>query len=333
MRYLKPFNESTESPVDFERIRRELVSITKNPHIVQSCTIREDGTVDVIGDFKAVVDIQKLPVKFGIVTGHFDIRSLNLKTLEGCPESCQSFNCSFNWLSSLDGSPKTCQNFNCSNNPIKSLVGGPERVHQKYDCSNTKITNLIGSPETVGDMNVGVTPLTSLEGAPRRIDKDFNVRWTNLKDLVGGPEYVGNWMHIEDSLLTSLEGAPKRVGGIEFSTRFNTLKDPRGLKDTQVSIIIMWECNDPFYKLFNLFTEEDNKRETTRRFIDSLVYNYLRGPIGNPHINLYRLKEALAEFDIALPRMWWITDKIKTLPGYDFHDEEGRVVDFDGNPL
>lgn len=95
----------------------------------------------------------------------------------------------------------------------------------------------------------------------------------------------------------------------------------------------------PLNELIDLFSGEfesyndlpiERKTETTQRFKESLDYNYIRGNDDNPALDLFRFKEALAEFDLD------ISGKLTSeglMRGYEFLDEWGVVVNFDGVPL
>lgn len=330
MRYLKKFDESVSITPNIEEIQRNLIEISRVENVLERCTIRGDGTVDVRGSIEVFCD-EKLPVKFGHVSGRFKLSAPMLTTLEGSPTSCESFECSFT--------------------KIKSLVGGPQKVIYNYDCSHTLITDLVGSPENVISFSCNGTPITSLKGSPKIIVLKFQaISVHNLTDLVGGPESVGSKMHIFSKNICSYEGAPKNVDILAVSSNRGNLKDPRGLEQVRVrEMDFTHDRVDPISFLWRLFfTPQADGRvlntpaDTTKKFIDSLVYNYLRGPKGNPYINLYRLKQALDEIDLQTPYLFrsdsffaknYNPNGLRTLPGYDFVDEEGRVVDFDGNPI
>tara|TARA_B100001059_G_C17671707_1_gene494883 strand:+ start:67 stop:465 length:399 start_codon:yes stop_codon:yes gene_type:complete len=103
-----------------------------------------DGVYNVYGDVLLIIDCEKLPVKFGIVTGHFDCSFNNLNSLEGCPISVGGdFYCYKNNLNSLEGSPRfVVGNFFCYKNNLNSLEGSPISVYGYFSCDehlhNTK---------------------------------------------------------------------------------------------------------------------------------------------------------------------------------------------------
>jgi hypothetical protein len=100
---------------------------------IENYTINSDGTIDVDGDvyigFKYFSN--RIPFKFGRVTGNF--------------------RCEFNKLKSLKGSPYYVGgDFNCFGNELKNLEGSPEEVVGNFICSNNKLTSLEGMPLEIG---------------------------------------------------------------------------------------------------------------------------------------------------------------------------------------
>ena len=72
-----------ESSIVHTSIQRKFL----REHVKGNWHMNPDGTTDVEGDFSLNdVRIEKLPVKFGEVSGNFHLGGcVNLKTLEGCP--------------------------------------------------------------------------------------------------------------------------------------------------------------------------------------------------------------------------------------------------------
>jgi len=100
-------------------------------------TINPDDTIDVNGD----VDLwnklgDKLPVKFGKVSGEFFCCENKLTTLEGCPNYISgSFYCFGNKLTTLEGCPKYVGSyFNCHSNKLTTLEGCPKYVGSDFYC-------------------------------------------------------------------------------------------------------------------------------------------------------------------------------------------------------
>ena len=100
---------------------RENTEFWINQFNIENATIHDNLTVDVegdvdIGNFRVVKKgMGKLPIKFGKVTGSFNIRGCDLKTLYGCPYEIGTannvglhyyFDAAFNQFKTLDFFPK-----------------------------------------------------------------------------------------------------------------------------------------------------------------------------------------------------------------------------------
>ena len=140
--------------------KEDIDSICKK-YGIENYTINEDGTVDVDGDVSIVgkivrdrfinIDLTKLPLRFGKVSGKMQI--------------------SFTKLTSLSGAPREVGgNFYCNNNKLTSLEGSPISVGGHFYCSNNKLTSLKGSPVSVGGgFFCNYNELTTLEGISQEI--------------------------------------------------------------------------------------------------------------------------------------------------------------------
>ena len=235
---------------------------------ITNYTLNSDGTFDVDGNVKLNrMDLDKLPLKFGRVTGFFDCSCNRLTSLNGGPKEVGgNFNCHFNKLNSLEGSPiGVGGNFYCYNNNITSLNGGPKEVGGIFYCRVNKLTSLEGAPEEVGgNFNCSYNQLITLEGGPREVGQDFICSHNQLITLEGSPKEVGGYFNCQNNKLTTLEGIPK-VGN--------------------------FECyGNPIHKVYELFPDH-------KSFVESLDYGYLKGT----SIIKFRFQEALEEFDIEMP--------------------------------
>ena len=79
---------------------------------IKNYTIKGDGSIDVDGYVDIVSEselgLDKIPLKFGKVSGYFNCYDFNLLSLEGCPHTVgDGFYCGGNQLTSLQGSPKS----------------------------------------------------------------------------------------------------------------------------------------------------------------------------------------------------------------------------------
>jgi len=147
--------------VNFIRESREDIDSICKKYGIENYTINEDGTVDVDGDVsirgKIVkdrfvnIDLTKLPLRFGKVSGKMDISFTNLTSLSGAPREVGG-------------------NFSCYNNRLTSLEGSPISVGGDFSCSNNKLTSLKGSPISVGgDFYCNYNELKTLEGISQEI--------------------------------------------------------------------------------------------------------------------------------------------------------------------
>jgi len=85
--------------------------------------IDNDGAVSVTGNSKIALKVKQttIPIKFGSVSA-FYCTSMGLTSLINSPDTCRSFHCNNNLLTSLEFCPKTVTGeFNCRNNPITTL--------------------------------------------------------------------------------------------------------------------------------------------------------------------------------------------------------------------
>lgn len=129
-----------------------------------------DGTIDTYGDVHITkCEGGRLPIKFNIANGNFDISNLDLTTLENAPVVVNGiFYCNDNSLTSLEHCPKTIKSsFYCYNNHLTSLKGGPESPVRFFKCHNNQLTSLEYSPsEIIYAMDCSTNRLTNLKGCP-----------------------------------------------------------------------------------------------------------------------------------------------------------------------
>ena len=96
----------------------------------------KNGLYNIEGDVILNESVEKLPFKFGKVTGDFFCNNNKLTTLEGSPNWVGgSFCCFRNRLISLEGCPTIVRgNFSCEVNKLKSLKGCPTRIGGNFYC-------------------------------------------------------------------------------------------------------------------------------------------------------------------------------------------------------
>ena len=146
-------------------------------HSINNYMISEDFYITVQGNvnLNGRLNGKKLPIKFKMVDGYFDISNNNLSTLEGCPKIVtKDFNCSKNKLNSLFEGPSEAGDFDCSHNLLKNLSYAPKEVKGNFNCSFNELTSIKGSPRTIkGHFNCSDNKLVSLKGGPKYIDTYF----------------------------------------------------------------------------------------------------------------------------------------------------------------
>lgn len=99
-----------------------------NRYYIKDYTVNADGLIDVNGSVDLAIQeikIEKLPVKFGKVTGYFGTHMIGLTSLEGCPQWVGGdFPCHGNKLKTLKYLPTHIGgNFNFKDNQIYSFDG------------------------------------------------------------------------------------------------------------------------------------------------------------------------------------------------------------------
>jgi hypothetical protein len=141
MKYLKNFFQSTQ---------------TKEWDItdyIQGTYTINDGIIDVDGNVNlARLKIDKIPFKFGKVTGDFYCNNNNLNSLDGSPyEVGGDLSANINRLISLEGGPKKVGgNYHCLGQDFSniltliSLKGSPLEVGGYINCKKNNICNFYG---------------------------------------------------------------------------------------------------------------------------------------------------------------------------------------------
>ncbi len=164
---------------------------------IKNYQIKDDGSVDVDGDVRIIgTNLDKLPIKFGRVTGYFLCFNLGLKTLEGSPYYVgDSFDCSSNKLVNLKYSPvEVVKHFDCSNNNLKSLEGLSSEIGGNLYCPFNNLKELDSVSNIEGEINCdNDVDISTFSGYCRKIYNHYAVNkaiYTNeLFYYDGGPRY------------------------------------------------------------------------------------------------------------------------------------------------
>lgn len=340
MKYLQTFNES-KGP-DYNKIRDILSKLE-----IEEFTINPDGVVDVHGHVRihsrVLIEVDRhilglittgdqveLPITFGTVNGSFfytkyswSKQNISLKSLKGFPRTIYG-SCH------IDDEDST----------IESLQGGPEYVGGEFSISQLKkLKSLKGAPSHIGgDFRCVNCPITSLEGLPDSIGF-IEVNGSNLTDLKGSPLTINGGFVISASPLTSLDGVPNSIKyGLYLLSSSKGLWDPTPLKNLRDCGTINLDRESPIIDLINFFHVMSGCRSELwgvcngnpgwENFIGSLDYNYIRGSLKTPQINLFRFMEALSELEWdPIP---YLTDSVKNgtkgIGRYKFVDDDGNKV-------
>ena len=195
---------------------------------IENYTIQPDGSVDVDGDVSlSRLGFEKLPLKFGLVTGYFDCLNNQLTTLEGAPTSVgEHFDCNYNQLTNLEHFPEVVgESIYMTKNYLTSLEGLPKEVNGTLHCQYNRLTDLKGCPQKIdGSLQASDNQLTSLEGSPREVATEFNCSKNKLTSLEGCPDIVGRDFNFNKNYIYNLDGFDT-----EFSGKVFFLQNPIGL--------------------------------------------------------------------------------------------------------
>lgn len=325
MKYLKKFNESRTELTESEiKLFFHSDNIKMNPD--GSVDILDDSQVN-LNDFFNQFDFDKtrIPIKFGRIKG--SVLYIGDSRNGGK-------------LTSLEGSPIECGGqFSLLRPSITDLKGAPKYVNGTFAVVGTEtLTSLEGGPiEVGGDYECQATGITSLEGIPRVINVNLNCNKTKIRDFRGGPEVVGGSLFAAKCNLTSLEGLPNQIGGELYFTN-EEVWDPSPLRNVNIGLDIrgggrIRHLLNFFFRIYGstvVSTSEDiffTHYIAYQRFIQSLDYNWVKGSSQDPKIDLFRLREAMNEFDI---------DLVEMLRGFDkYHNSIGpyKYVGLDGERI
>jgi hypothetical protein len=149
-------------------------------HISGWHSISDTGLVSITGNVKLQKTCDQLPVRFDRVSGYFDCKFCELKTLAGTPRWIGGyFSCSDNQLETLEGAPQWVSGFfSCSDNQLETLEGAPQWVGNNFYCDNNRLKTLEYSPKWIrGSFWCDGNPLESLKGMPLYIEHQFAFTW------------------------------------------------------------------------------------------------------------------------------------------------------------
>lgn len=149
-------------------------------------------------------NLKKLPFKFGIVGGDFNVSNNLLTDLEGCPDLVNGV-------------------FSASHNKLTSLKGCPSEVNGDLFLQENNLTDLEYFPKKVnGSVYLRNNKLTSLKGCARKINGDFSIYDNlNLENLKYGPQIVNGEYNAIGCNIKTLEYLPNKLDSIWLSIHKN----------------------------------------------------------------------------------------------------------------
>lgn len=149
--------------------------------------VNDKGLIDVEGNVMfRDYNCEKLPFKFGNVTGDFLIGWCGLRTLKGSP----------NYVGG---------DFFCNDNNLTSLKNGPKYVGGNYNCANNRLKSLKYLPKKLSSLMCFCNKIKSLKHLPNEIIGDLFLHENRLKNLVGLSSKVGR-LAIDTSLHSFYSG-------------------------------------------------------------------------------------------------------------------------------
>ncbi len=143
----------------------------KNYKINYDKSISVDGDVDLSNG-----KIDKIPIVFKEVSGHFYCHINRIISLIGCPSKVGGeFNCSFNQLTSLDYCPSSVDGgFYCSGNRLISLSGSPIN-DGIFCCNNNKLKTFYGCHDHPNFFHCDNNQITNFNELPEFFESDISL--------------------------------------------------------------------------------------------------------------------------------------------------------------
>lgn len=178
----------------------KVISICKNFGI-ENYYLNNDGSIDVFGNVDlSGKNLNRIPIKFRVVGGNFDIRKNCLTSLFGCPATITGdFFCQFNFLASLRFGPKAVNGkYFCSYNILKDLAGVPPTFLNDLICNNNRLSSLKNSPRCVRNLDISHNPLKHLAGMPIVLE-DLTCYGNDLENL-GNDSTIYGAIYAEENL-------------------------------------------------------------------------------------------------------------------------------------
>jgi hypothetical protein len=201
MKYLRKFNESSS-------IEENSIEDWCKKFKLTHYTIRKDNTVDVGNAHVDIegLDLQVIPIQFGILDNDFNCSDNELVSLKGSPKKCRGFYCQFNILTTLEGCPQEVTDiFRCEKNKLTTLEDNTSMDCYDFICRDNQLESLKGSPSVIrNDFDCSSNLLETLEGSPKKVMYNFICNYNNISTIKGGPDEIGKHFYCNDNPLSEL---------------------------------------------------------------------------------------------------------------------------------
>ena len=132
-----PSELKTYNVEHFDRIEIPFIDtvIVKGTYELVNGKYNVDGNINMNN-----LELDEIPIQFGIINGSFRCMRNNLKSLKGCPSSVKFlFDVSENQLTSLEFGPVEVGDYSANDNPLTSLKGYPTRVKDNFNVHTNKL--------------------------------------------------------------------------------------------------------------------------------------------------------------------------------------------------
>ena len=150
---------------------------------IENYTINPNGSIDVNGDVSlSQINLTKLPLVFGNVTGQFNCSGNGLTTLDGSPRTIGgNFSCYANVLTTLEGSPiKIGGYYHCGFNQLISTYCGDDDIEtcEEFLCMFNKL------PDLIMDNEIHMVTIVKYQRPFMIWNEDLTLNEENFNDLI-----------------------------------------------------------------------------------------------------------------------------------------------------
>jgi hypothetical protein len=251
--------------------------------------VDEGGFINVSGSVKINSNnldkrFMTLPVKFGKVTGDFDISGAGISVLTGCPKEVGgNFIATRSQITNLEDGPETVKGDylidSCSE--LQNLIGFPKYIGGDFVCSSSKnlmsLRGIDSDSVVEGSFEAHRTGLRRIDAFPQ-VNCKVTDRWKRINPHDTDPEATGYIDFSECDIQTTV-GLPEKVNGDLILRRNRKLEDLVGFPKEVMGHVCMTEC--PLHDLTHIngvvihgtfqFSEGDLCDEDVAKFVPGLI--------------------------------------------------------------